>query len=64
MNHRKACTLAAAVAVMSAIAQNSAFDAALNAFNAYDFDTAEELLDKYVSKRKRDQIAADRIEDP
>ena len=54
----------AAAAAVTASAQTAGFEAAVNAFGNYDFDRAEELLDKYASKRKRDQIAADRMEDP
>lgn len=56
--------IALAATAVTASAQTSGYDAAHEAFDNYQFDLAEELLDKYASKRKRDQIAADQIEDP
>lgn len=52
------------VAALGASAQTSDYDKALAAFGRYDFEEAESLLDTYSSKRKKDQIAADRIENP
>lgn len=51
-------------AALAATAQTQGYDAALRAFDAYEFNQAQELLDAYAAKRKRDQIAADRVENP
>lgn len=54
--------LAASLIVLSPAAQS--LEAARKAFETYQFDKAEEILEAYTSKRKKEQIAADKIEDP